>query len=163
MSKSFIRSGRARQTAAVMTAMLALTIGGPLPQAASASPAAPAAQTAPGPVAAAGTVITTSDATFDRDVLQSKAPALVELCAEWSGPCKFIEQDQVLENTARDHAGRLTVAYLDIDQNPATLKKYNPKGIPAFYLFKNGQVVSYRIGPYSAGQIKEWLQSNGIS
>ncbi|EOT01147.1 hypothetical protein K530_25245 [Streptomyces noursei CCRC 11814] len=42
-------------------------------------------------MAAAGTVITTSDATFDRDVLQSKAPALVELCAEWSGPCKFIE------------------------------------------------------------------------
>ncbi|AKA08060.1 thioredoxin [Streptomyces noursei ZPM] len=55
------------------------------------------------------------------------------------------------------------MAYLDNDQNPAALKKYNPSGIPAFYLFKNGQAVSYRIGYYTAAQIKEWLRSNGVA
>ncbi|MFE7283791.1 thioredoxin family protein [Streptomyces noursei] len=74
-----------------------------------------------------------------------------------------MRRTRVLETTAQNYGSRLTVAYLDNDQNPAALKKYNPSGIPAFYLFENGQTVSYRIGYYTAAQIKEWLRSNGVT
>ena len=78
-----------------------------------------------------------SDATFEKDVLQSQTPVLVDYWAEWCGPCKMIAP--VLDEVAKDYAGRLTVAKLDIDANPGTPAKFGIRGIPTLILFKGGK------------------------
>ena len=99
-----------------------------------------------------------SDATFDSDVLQSTTPVLVDYWAEWCGPCKMIAP--VLEDLARDYAGRLTVAKLDIDANPATTTKFGIRGIPTLLLFKGGQVAAQKVGALSKSQLTAFVDSN---
>ena len=69
-----------------------------------------------------------SDATFDKDVLQSGNPVLVDFWAEWCGPCKMFAP--VLDEIAKEYGGKLTIAKLDIDANPSTPGKYGIRGIP---------------------------------
>src|SRR6187200_2236152 len=88
-----------------------------------------------------------SDATFETDVLQSDTPVLVDYWAEWCGPCKMIAP--VLEDMAKSYAGRLTVAKLDIDQNPTVTSKYGIRGIPTLILFKEGKVQAQKVGALS--------------
>src|SRR4029079_1362853 len=79
-----------------------------------------------------------SDTTFDKDVLQSANPVLVDFWAEWCGPCKMFAP--VLDEVAKAYEGKLTVAKLDIDANPATPGKFGIRGIPTVILYKDGQV-----------------------
>ena len=99
-----------------------------------------------------------SDATFDKDVLKSATPVLVDYWAEWCGPCKMIAP--VLEDVAKSYAGRLTVAKLDIDANPAVTGKYGIRGIPTLILFKNGQAHAQKVGALSKSQLTAFVNSN---
>jgi thioredoxin 1 len=99
-----------------------------------------------------------SDATFEKDVLQSSTPVLVDYWAEWCGPCKMIAP--VLEDMAREYAGRLTVAKLDIDANPAITSQFGIRGIPTLILFKSGKPHAQKVGALSKSQLTAFVDSN---
>jgi thioredoxin 1 len=99
-----------------------------------------------------------SDTTFDTEVIQSATPVLVDYWAEWCGPCKMIAP--ALEDVAKTYAGRLTVAKLDIDANPATTSKFGIRGIPTLLLFKGGQVAAQKVGAMSKSQLTAFIDSN---
>lgn len=102
--------------------------------------------------------VTVTDATFDPDVVKAQGPVLAYFWAEWAGPCKLMTP--VLKEISVEHAAQLTVAALNIDQNPATLPRYQETSIPVMLLFKNGTVVGKKIGPHSRGQMQEFLESH---
>jgi thioredoxin 1 len=82
----------------------------------------------------------------------------IDFWAEWCGPCKMIAP--ALEDVAKAYAGRLTVAKLDIDANPATTSKYGIRGIPTLLLFKGGQVAAQKVGALSKSQLTAFVDSN---
>ena len=99
-----------------------------------------------------------SDATFDKEVLQAKTPVLVDYWAEWCGPCKMIAP--VLEDVAKEYAGRLTVAKLDIDANPGITSQFGIRGIPTLILFKGGKPHAQKVGALSKSQLAAFVDSN---
>ena len=99
-----------------------------------------------------------SDASFEKEVLQSTTPVLVDYWAEWCGPCKMIAP--VLEEVAKQYAGRLTVAKLDIDANPATTSSFGIRGIPTLILFKGGKPHAQKVGALSKSQLAAFVDSN---
>ena len=99
-----------------------------------------------------------SDATFDKEVLQSSTPVLVDYWAEWCGPCKMIAP--VLEDMAREYSGRLTVAKLDIDANPGITSQFGIRGIPTLILFKAGKPHAQKVGALSKSQLAAFVDSN---
>jgi thioredoxin 1 len=99
-----------------------------------------------------------SDATFEKEVLQSPTPVLVDFWAEWCGPCKMIAP--VLEDLAKDYAGKLTVAKLDVDANPGTMNQYGIRVIPTLILFKGGKAHAQKVGALSKSQLAQFVDSN---
>src|SRR6478609_711567 len=85
-----------------------------------------------------------TDQTFSSDVLKADGPVLVDFWAEWCGPCKMI--GPALEELAGEFAGKLTVAKVNIDENPLTPNNYAVRGIPTLILFKNGQPAATQVG-----------------
>lgn len=98
-----------------------------------------------------------SDQSFEDDVLRAEKPVLVDFWAEWCGPCKQI--DPHLETLAGEMDERVTVAKLNIDENPQTPTKYGVRGIPTLLIFKDGQVASMKIGSLPKSQLYEWVES----
>jgi thioredoxin 1 len=98
-----------------------------------------------------------SDAEFDTKVLKSSEPVLVDFWAEWCGPCKMVAP--FLDELAADKAGKLTVAKVNIDENPQTPRKYGVRGIPTMILFKGGQVAAQKIGALPKSKLYEWVES----
>ena len=86
----------------------------------------------------------TTDADFTADVLQSDKPVLVDFWAEWCGPCKMVAP--VLEEIAAQHGDKITVAKLNIDENPQIAEKYQILSIPTMSVFSGGQVVKSIVG-----------------
>ncbi|ATO35177.1 Thioredoxin 1 [Dickeya dianthicola] len=103
-------------------------------------------------------IIHLTDDSFETDVLQSEHVTLVDFWADWCGPCKMIAP--ILDEIADEFDGKLTVAKLNIDDNPATAPKYGIRGIPTLLLFKNGEVAATKVGALSKGQLKEFLNAN---
>ncbi len=83
--------------------------------------------------------ITVNDANFNRDVLQSEVPVLVDFWAPWCAPCQMVAP--ILEQVAREYHGLVKIAKLNTDENPATAMKYNIMSIPTMMLFRNGQIL----------------------
>jgi thioredoxin 1 len=96
-----------------------------------------------------------TDDSFETDVLKASAPVLVDYWADWCGPCKQIAP--ALEEIAGEMAGKITVAKLNIDENPTTPGKYGVRGVPTLMLFKNGKVAATRVGAMPKSKILEWL------
>jgi thioredoxin 1 len=98
-----------------------------------------------------------TDSSFDADVLRAANPVLVDFWAEWCGPCKAIAP--ALDELSEKMGGRVTVAKVNIDENPQTPLKYGVRGIPTLILFKGGQVAATKVGSDSPRKLYEWVES----
>jgi len=103
-------------------------------------------------------IVYVTDASFESEVLKSTTPVLVDYWAEWCGPCKMIAP--ILDDVAREYAGKLKIAKLNIDENQDTPPKYGIRGIPTLMLFKNGDVAATKVGALSKGQLTAFLDAN---
>ena len=101
--------------------------------------------------------IVVDDSNFDQIVLQAKAPVLVDFWAPWCRPC--IMAAPVLEELAEEYTGRITIAKLDVDQNPRTAAKYRIMAIPNLIIFKNGQPASQIVGYKPKSELKKDLDA----
>lgn len=98
-----------------------------------------------------------SDASFDQDVLQAEGPVLVDYWAEWCGPCKMI--GPALEEISEELADKVTIAKINIDENPDAPGQYGVRGIPTMILFKNGEVAATKVGAAPKSALKGWIES----
>lgn len=92
-----------------------------------------------------------SDQSFEREVLQSNVPVLIDFWAPWCGPCRAIAP--VVEELSREYAGRLKVVKMNVDDNPATPQRYGVRGIPNLILFQNGEVKEQIVGAVPKTQL----------
>ena len=100
---------------------------------------------------------TISDTSFQDDVLTADKPVLVDFWAEWCGPCKMI--GPALEEISDELGEQVTIAKLNIDENPDAPARYGVRGIPTMILFKNGQPAATKVGAAPKSQLKGWLES----
>ena len=97
-----------------------------------------------------------TDASFDSDVLRSSEPVLVDFWAEWCGPCRMI--GPALEEISNELGEKVTVAKLNIDDNPDAPAKYGVRGIPTMILFKDGQPAATKVGAAPKSALQSWLE-----
>ena len=101
---------------------------------------------------------TLTDATFDETVKGSATPVVVDFWAEWCGPCKMI--GPALEELAEEYDGKLIVAKVNVDENPNLPAQFGVRGIPALFMFKDGEVISNRTGAAPKASLKGWIEES---
>ena len=101
-----------------------------------------------------------TDQSFEQEVLKADKPVLVDFWAEWCGPCKQIAP--ALDQISEELADVVTVAKLDIEENPTTPSRYGVRGIPTMMLFRGGQMASMKVGAMPKQKILEWLNETGV-
>jgi thioredoxin 1 len=99
-----------------------------------------------------------SDAEFSTSVLESTQPVLVDFWAEWCGPCRVIAP--ALEELGGEYAGKLSIAKVNIDENPMTPTKFGVRGIPTLILFKNGKAAATHVGAAPKSVLKAFIDNN---
>ncbi len=99
-----------------------------------------------------------TDDTFEAEVLKAGGPVLVDFWAEWCGPCRQIAP--ALEELSKDLGAKVTVAKINIDENPGTPGKYGVRSIPTLMIFKDGQVAATKIGALPKGKLYEWVEQS---
>ncbi len=97
-----------------------------------------------------------TDSSFQTDVLGADGPVLVDFWAEWCGPCKMIAP--ALEELSEELGEKVTIAKLNIDENPDAPAKYGVRGIPTMILFKNGEPAATKVGAEPKSRIQGWLE-----
>jgi thioredoxin 1 len=100
--------------------------------------------------------VAVTDATFDAEVRQSDIPVVVDFWAEWCGPCKQI--GPALEELSETYAGKVKIVKVNVDDNPGAPSQMGVRGIPALFLFKDGQVVSNKVGAAPKAALKSWIE-----
>lgn len=101
--------------------------------------------------------ITVSDDNFDQMVLQAKTPVLVDFWAPWCRPCLMVAP--ILDELAEEYSGKVTIARIDVDQNPRMASKYNIMSIPTLLIFKNGEPASHTAGFRPKEELKQTLDA----
>jgi|TARA_B100000949_G_C13857017_1_gene275001 thioredoxin 1 len=97
-----------------------------------------------------------TDATFDEEVKNSDIPVVVDFWAEWCGPCKQI--GPALEELSEQYEGKVKVAKINVDHDQGVAAQLGVRGIPALFLFKDGEVVSNRTGAAPKASLESWIK-----
>ncbi|CAL1241306.1 thioredoxin family protein [Candidatus Methylocalor cossyra] len=103
-------------------------------------------------------ILHVTDAEFEDKVLKSPQPVLVDFWADWCGPCKMIAP--LLDEISTQYEGKLTIAKINVDENPATPQRYGVRGIPTLILFKNGEVEATKVGALPKSQLIDFVNAN---
>jgi len=103
-------------------------------------------------------IVHVTDDTFEDVIIKAEGTVLVDYWADWCGPCKMISP--ILEEIAEEYAGKITIAKLNIDENPGTAPKYGIRGIPTLMIFKAGNVEATKVGAVSKSQLTAFIDSN---
>ena len=102
-------------------------------------------------------IVHISDDTFQKEVIESNIPVLVDYWAEWCGPCKMIAP--ILDDLVSEYDGKLKIAKLNIDENPQTPTKFGIRGIPTLMIFKDGNPEATKVGALSKSQLTAFIDS----
>jgi len=98
-----------------------------------------------------------TDATFKTDVEGASLPVVVDFWAEWCGPCKMIGPS--LEEIAEELKGKVTIAKINVDENPGVAGAFGIRSIPTLLLFKDGKMASQKVGAAPKGELKKWISA----
>ena len=99
-----------------------------------------------------------TDNSFESDVIKSDKPIVVDFWAEWCGPCKQIGPS--LEELSEEYAGKIKIAKVNVDENPVSPGNLGVRGIPALFLFKDGELVSNKMGALPKTALNDWIVEN---
>ncbi len=102
--------------------------------------------------------VAVTDNTFDSEVVKSDVPVVVDFWAEWCGPCRQI--GPALEELAKEYDGKVKIVKVNVDENPNSPAQMGVRGIPALFLFKDGQVVSNKTGAAPKASLQSWIESS---
>ena len=99
-----------------------------------------------------------TDDTFEEQVINSSVPVVIDFWAEWCGPCKQI--GPALEELSEENGEKIKIAKINVDENPDSPGKLGVRGIPALFIFKNGEMVSSKIGAAPKTDLKNWIDES---